>query len=418
MTPLDSPRAHAPSRTAANPPDAPLKLAAATALILFFTLCFGILTVFVETRWATALVTAVLLTLGAVWSLCFLVRPFPVRLHPALIPLAAICVLGAAQLALKLTISPWDTANEFLRWTACLAAFFLALQLGSIPVVRTRFLAALLYFGFAFSLIAAVQYLSDPSKIFGFFDSAFPGQYLGPFSNKDHYASFLQLLLPLALYEAFAATRRLLFGAVMAAIMFASVIEGASRAGSFLIVVETALLLFLAYRRKLPSSQNLVRTFVIPLFAISALTVSIGWTRLWERAHETDPYLARQQINRSSWEMIRERPLTGFGLGNYENAYPRFAHFDAGDVLSHAHNDWAEWTVEGGVPLTLLVLSAIVLSAPALWRSFWGIGVFFVFVHGFVEFPMQRPAIAFWLWVLMGLTCAAPKAGTKSKLAD
>jgi len=42
----------------------------------------------------------------------------------------------------------------------------------------------------------------------------------------------------------------------------------------------------------------------------------------------------------STIAMAREKPWTGFGLGNFENVYPAYALFDDGAIVNHAHNDW------------------------------------------------------------------------------
>lgn len=63
----------------------------------------------------------------------------------------------------------------------------------------------------------------------------------------------------------------------------------------------------------------------------------------------------------------------GFGLGNWPRAYPRYAVFDDGNYVNQAHNDWAQWAVEGGV-----------------------------------EYPLrQRPGLGAWFFVLLGVLAAS-----------
>ncbi len=399
--------------------NAPKPLLAVTAAVLACALGEAILTVGLETRLWVTLYESAILALSAAWALYALLRPVPLATSRVLIPLLAIVALGPIQLLAGLTVSRWETEVAIVRWIVCLAAYFLALQIGAHPEMRTHLLRALLLFGFVFSAAAAVQNLNDPSKVFGYFDPYEPANYMGPFSNKDHYASYVQLLLPIALYEALAARPRVirspLIATLIAAILFASVIEGASRAGSFLVFAETVVILVLAYRRGLPGQRNSIRRIAMLLAGLTALTVAIGWTRLWERVQEADPYLARQQILASCVEMIRAKPLTGFGLGNFENTYPAYAHFDVGEVLGHAHNDWVEWVIEGGFPLMLLMAGVVMLSARGLWRSVWGLGVLSVLVHSLIDFPMQRPAIALWLFVILGLSEAGAGDGDRTR---
>ena len=64
----------------------PIRLASVTAVFLFCVLAFAILTIYADGPWSVALSEAVILTLAAVWCVWSIIRPFPVRLHPVLIP--------------------------------------------------------------------------------------------------------------------------------------------------------------------------------------------------------------------------------------------------------------------------------------------------------------------------------------------
>jgi O-antigen ligase len=70
--------------------------------------------------------------------------------------------------------------------------------------------------------------------------------------------------------------------------------------------------------------------------------------------------------------------------------------------VDHAHNDWLEWTAEGGAPMLLLLAAAAVAALPRAIRNPWGLGIYAVFLHSSVEFPLQIPAIAFLQFTLLG----------------
>jgi O-antigen ligase len=127
----------------------------------------------------------------------------------------------------------------------------------------------------------------------------------------------------------------------------------------------------------------------------------VGGAVLWKRFQQNDPLRHRREIMASTLQMIRQRPWTGFGLGTYATVYPEFASFDAGLAVDHAHNDWAEWTAEGGVPLLLLMLSIAAASFRPAMRSGWGLGIYVVFLHSLVDFPLQIPAIAALLFTFL-----------------
>src|SRR5205085_11007809 len=104
-------------------------------------------------------------------------------------------------------------------------------------------------------------------------------------------------------------------------------------------------------------------------------TAVVGGYALWKRFQDSDPLRHRREITSSTLQMIRQRPWTGFGLGTYATVYPEFASFDAGLTVDHAHNDWAEWTAEGGVPMLLVMLSIAAASFRPALRSGWGLGI-------------------------------------------
>ena len=44
--------------------------------------------------------------------------------------------------------------------------------------------------------------------------------------------------------------------------------------------------------------------------------------------------------------MIRERPLQGYGQGNWATVYPSHARVDDGRYANQAHNDWLQMFAE------------------------------------------------------------------------
>jgi O-antigen ligase len=247
---------------------------------------------------------------------------------------------------------------------------------------------------------------TSPGRIFWLFESGYHNDVLGPFVNHDHYAAFIELLLPIALYEALTDRRRAMFGAAAAASMLASVVAGASRAGTVLVVAESALVLFLASRRGLPGGRKAF--LYLSAFAL-VFTAIVGVTHLWQRLQDPDPFRGRRLMLISALAMTQARPLTGFGLGNFENAYPAYAAFDDGVVVDHAHNDWVEWAAEGGLIFTCCLLLMVISAIRPAFRTIWGIGVISVFLHSLVDYPMQKPALALWVFVLLGVVIGSNK---------
>jgi hypothetical protein len=378
-----------------------------TAVTLAIILFWVVLSAWLTDRWSFDFAEAGVLMLGGAWAVRLVIRPCHLRGSPVLVPLAGTVAVGLVQLMTAHTANRWETWNEVLRWSVYLTAFFLASQIGASPSILILFRRSLLYFGFAIGALAILQYFTSPGKIFWLFEYEYGVGAQGPFLNRDHYAAFIELILPIALFEALSDRRKMLSGAVMTGTMVASVIVGASRAGSALVILESAVVLLLASRRSVRSARRVNGRFAALLVVCTlAFTVVVGWTHLWDRFRDPDPYSGRREMLLSAVAMARAKIWTGFGLANFESAYPRFALIDDGSIVNHAHNDWAEWAAEGGLPFLGCLLVVAFWSTPRLLHSVWGVGVLAVWLHGLVDFPMHEPVLALWTFVLLGAACA------------
>jgi O-antigen ligase len=175
----------------------------------------------------------------------------------------------------------------------------------------------------------------------------------------------------------------------MVGVFYASVIASASRAGAAVVTMEMLALPLIEER-----TRTAWRTIAISALFAGLATAAVGWDVLWKKFQDNDPFRYRREIAVSTLQMVRQRPWTGFGLGNYANVYPEFASFDTGLVVDHAHDDWAEWAAEGGVPMLLLMLGVAGIGLRPAIRSVWGLGIYAVFLHALVDFPMRIPALA------------------------
>ncbi len=85
--------------------------------------------------------------------------------------------------------------------------------------------------------------------------------------------------------------------------------------------------------------------------------------------------LGRTQIWRANLDMARERPLLGWGYGNYKTFRQRFYdRYPDADTTAHAHNDFLQTQVDGGLVsmAAFVALFAVVLGAG--WRGYRALG--------------------------------------------
>lgn len=364
------------------------------AKLLFVLLVWATLTISSPWRWCRTVYEAGLLlaAAGMIWSH----RDQPRRLLNAPLILLGPAVAGLLQLTAGTTVSALDTAEAVLAWLVSFAAAYTARHTLAHTALRHRFLTAAAAAGFAGAAVCLIQIPLRGVSIAGFTIPDFD-YYAGPFANRNTYASFAELLLPIVIWKAVSARQGAWFWWAAATLVPASVIATGSRAGSFLILCEFGALLLMRIRARM----------LFPLTGVAVAVMATGWDTLADRLTHEDWSSHRRQVYASSVAMIAERPWAGHGLGTFAQAYPRFATFDSGREMNHAHNDWLEWAADGGLGLPLLLASFLGVTAWFARRHFWSWGIAFVIAHSLVDYPLQFSALSVWFWALTGAVFAA-----------
>lgn len=147
-----------------------------------------------------------------------------------------------------------------------------------------------------------------------------------------------------------------------------------------------------------------------------------GFDRVVERLAGTD--LDKEQrvpVSIYVWEMIKDYPLTGVGLGAFGSVFSSYLQSDVGNMFLYAHNDYLQFIAEAGViaclPLAFIGLSAFYCSIYAMkkckshLRKSLGLGCFMamcsMFIHSFTDFNLQIPANAATFVVVLALSYVA-----------
>lgn len=378
-------------------------------MLLPAILAFGILTLWVPDRWALTVFQVALFALTAFR----LVQRRSITLSFPSWMIAGAAAWGALQVAAGWSIDHVTTLDATLTWVTNLSAFMLAADLYRDRDRRERVLGSALIFTGILAVVSIFTFLtSPPGKVFWIFDAGAESRTIGPFVYHNQYAAFIEAILPIAVVGVIRDPRRWILYAIILATLFGSVVTGGSRTGTILCLAEILIIPAIAYWRGMIKGGVLARALLGSLAAVAILTAVVGWEKLWKRLQEPNPYSLRKDLVLSSVAMVRDRPLTGFGLGTWPEAYPGYARFDDGTYVNQAHNDWAQWASEGGLPFLALMLAIAGWSMVPALRSLWGVGILSVWLHAFVDYPMQqRPALAGFFFALLG-TLAATKAAS------
>ncbi len=201
---------------------------------------------------------------------------------------------------------------------------------------------------------------------------------------------------------------------VLAALQIGAVVASGSRAGTALVIAELVVVIVLAYLR---NRQKAFLYSAALALLLSLLFISAAGTGLVaKKLQEHDQLAVRREINKSSLEMIRERPFTGWGLDTYVPVYPMFAHYDDGTFVNRAHNDWLQWTAEGGIFFSGLMLIIFLWSIVPALRSGWGIGVIAICLHAAVDYPFARFGVCGWYFALVAMLAVCRERPSTKRL--
>jgi O-antigen ligase len=314
---------------------------------------------------------------------------------------------GIIQILAHTTASTIETREAVLRWGALAAVFFLTHTVAGTDMAREVMLRA--FFGFAavMALLCLTQLFTSEGRVLWIFPTGYQDVY-ATFPNHNNYAQFIEVCLPIALWWALRDGWRSWGYALIGGILYASVIGAASRAGAILCTAEVVAMLAIGVIQR--RRQNLTRPFrsftlalvMVPILA-AIFTSVVGWQRIWERFQQNDPYKGRLEFTLSAIDIAKHRPLMGYGLGTFPEVYQQHAIKDFPFYVNHAHDDWAEFAADGGVPFLLLVFIPFAVAVPTAIRHPWGLGLVAVMLHAFVDYPFPRPAVSGWMFAMLGL---------------
>jgi O-antigen ligase len=311
---------------------------------------------------------------------------------------------------------------------------------------RRRFRRVVAWLGAAISLVALVQLASGTRLVYGFFRSLEGGQPYGPFVNRNHFAGYMLLVVPIALslladaWRAYTrrvgerpnlrralvgletpAGARLLYSALPPLLGIGALLASTSRGGILAFVAALALTASgVRARRGTPAWVAAL------VFAAMALTW-FGLERLEVRfLRASDDAPGRTVVWRESIQALQgSRWLTGYGLNAYAEAISRVpawglpkgatpwpepvaAALVSGERLGYrapgnlpglawyreAHNDYVQLLVETGIPGLLIGLWAALAALAAARSDPWLFAALAgVLMHSFVDFDLQIPAI-------------------------
>ena len=370
--------------------------------------------------WALAVLETGAALLFLAWALwIYFTRDEQIIFSPLLPPLAALFLIACGQWFFRGTASSYSTRMELLLLLSDLILLFLAAQAFRTLQDWRGFVWFGMVFGFLISIFGVLQHLTFNGKLYWFREMHYGGIPFGPYVNRNHFAGFVELILPLALVPLVVGRVRRerwpvvgLFAVVPIGALFLS----ASRGGIVSFGVELAVLALVMIQQRAIGKQLFAGAAVLLLALLMVSWLGVG--QILQRFSSFQSLEAtagkRASMRRGTWQIFLHHPVAGTGLGTLQIVYPRYESLYDGKIVNHTHNDYLEALAETGILGGLccawflgVLFSKSLQRVHQLSNSFAGtlqlsglVACAGFLVHGLVDFNLHMPSNAL-LFLLM-----------------
>lgn len=421
----------------------------------FAAVCAIGLGLYYSNRGSIARYRIVLVPLAAftVWIALQLVPlPFPVW---SALPGRDLLVQAGALIGLDdpwrpISVAPWRTMNALLAMSVPWGAFCLFAHARSVDT--TALARVVTGLGLLSAILGIIQSIGPEGSPLYLYRITNEGGAVGLFSNRNHNAAFLACCFPLlglvtarSLGHAdrgrrarrFLATRtsKLVIGGAAAIVILLGIFATGSR-GGFLAAGLGAACGLAVLAKSMAAVEPAKPAYARYFWAIGALAVIVALFLYFseieavERLRELDE---ADELRLLIWgpisTLITFFGWTGAGFGTLPDVYPMVAPAELLSPLlvNHAHNDWLELAVEGGIPAMLIVALAVIMFLRLLWRVWRGgnrPGVdgasvfafasvtFILAIFSVSDYPLRTPSLAA-LFLLAAMSIVAGSCETK-----
>ena len=328
----------------------------------------------------------------------------------------------------SISIYPFATETAVADLVMCSMVFTIAafgLQ-GENHVRRT--IQCLVVFGFVLGIFGIIQQATWNGKIYWFRELTVGGVPYGPFVNRNHFAGFIGMIIPLSLGIAFTERtmeKKVLFGflgVVMATALFFSLSRGGIT--SFF----AAMLLFSLFAVTRDRSKRKLVPVLFFIIIVAAYLLYLGISPIVERfTHADISNEQRLTAWKGTWDAFRDYPILGTGLGTFQYIFKAYQPEGLSLYWDHAHNDYLEALLELGIIGALFVVFFFFSVFKVLFNKEWEgqetyLGAAFsasiaaIAVHSIFDFNLHILSNALLFSLILGMAVRMSRA--KAHLAS
>ena len=330
---------------------------------------------------------------------------------------------------LPLSLDANSTRDDLIFIAPALALFVAALTVQANQ--RIYLVLTLLGFVLVSIILGLAQKFQGPTSSLYIYDFGSNGSATGFFANRNFSAALLYAAIPfvvaLALNWIRSGKTHKIVGPFFAFIFIAVIIAGLgateSRMGIILAFFAILLSIPLIWTKQGQSIGS--RGLVIMMFIAVFLIAQFGLVAILRLASTDSVSEYRTTIYAVSLSTLRSVFPVGGGFGSF---VPLYAMHETPSVVTtafvnHAHNDWLELVLEGGLPMAILLVAYLVWYASATY-NIWAkgrdisedlllkaasISIALLLFHSFFDYPLRTPALMGLFALLNGFLACGPQ---------
>jgi O-antigen ligase len=313
-------------------------------------------------------------------------------------------------------VNPADTARGFLFVAAMASLYATVFREFSESRWRHRLARTVVTTAAAMTLVALVQAGTTGSRIYGLYKPDADWAVFGPYVNRNHFAGYVAMAIPLAMGLTAEAARALRAAwerrrsgwlalgdpegsqavrrGIEAVVLVVGLFAARSRGGLLAFLVS-----LVALPRAFARTWRALALIGVVLMAAASF-VDLGPLR--EGFETRGIHESRVMLWLDVLPMVRSFPVLGCGLNAFGTAYPRHQTVLRSDWVGQAHNEYLQALVDTGILGAGLALTLLALVLRAGWEAAprspldAGIlgGLLALAAHNVVDFNWQIPANA------------------------
>lgn len=275
--------------------------------------------------------------------------------------------------------------------------------------------------GFALALFGIIQFATWNGKIYWFRELTQGGSPFGPFVNRNHFAGFVGMIIPLSLGIAFMSRtiEKKVMYAFLSVVMAIALFFSLSRGGIISFLGGIVIFSLVVFTKTL-SKKRLIPVFFF-LAVLAVYLFFLGMSPVIERFASTEVSNEQRLV---AWQGVisafKDYPLFGSGLGTFEYVFKVYKPGGLYLLWDHAHNDYLELLLEVGIIGVVIaglffffVIKAIIkadLSDRRIYLKAGFLGsITTIVIHSVFDFNLQIPSNAMLFFLMLGMAAAMTK---------